>query len=77
MPMWILILSELFLTGFNSSAFQVTVCAREGLNRLNISTYDARSFCLGVRIIRRLSLEQVCAASIFYVNTNAQTEYMI
>ncbi|XP_024361682.1 E3 SUMO-protein ligase SIZ1 isoform X2 [Physcomitrium patens] len=37
----------------------VTVCAREGLNRLNISTYDARSFCLGVRIIRRLSLEQI------------------
>ena len=41
--------------------FQITVCTREGLNRLNMSAYDARPFCLGVRIIRRLSLEQVCA----------------
>ncbi|KAG0583950.1 hypothetical protein KC19_3G174400 [Ceratodon purpureus] len=37
----------------------ITVCTREGLNRLNMSAYDARPFCLGVRIIRRLSLEQV------------------
>ncbi|XP_024357536.1 E3 SUMO-protein ligase SIZ2 isoform X3 [Physcomitrium patens] len=37
----------------------ITVCAREGMNRLNMSAYDARPFCLGVRIIRRLTLEQV------------------
>ncbi|KAG0599443.1 hypothetical protein M758_12G152300 [Ceratodon purpureus] len=37
----------------------IKACTREGLNRLNMSAYDARPFCLGVRLVRRLSLEQV------------------
>eukprot|EP00850_Spirogloea_muscicola_P015572 SM000120S25721 [mRNA] locus=s120:346263:352049:- [translate_table: standard] len=37
----------------------VTAVTREGTNRLSMSAYDARPFCIGVRIIRRLSFEQV------------------
>ncbi|XP_024364528.1 E3 SUMO-protein ligase SIZ1 isoform X2 [Physcomitrium patens] len=37
----------------------ITSYTREGLNRLNMSCDDARPFCLGVRIIRRRSLEEV------------------
>ncbi|XP_024382422.1 E3 SUMO-protein ligase SIZ1 isoform X3 [Physcomitrium patens] len=37
----------------------IAACTREGINRLIMSSYDARPFCLGVRIIRRRSLEEV------------------
>jgi hypothetical protein len=38
---------------------QITTYTREGLNRLSLSAYDSRNFCVGVRIIRRNSLRQV------------------
>ncbi|CAM6020685.1 unnamed protein product [Sphagnum balticum] len=37
----------------------ITAYTREGLNRLSFSAYDARAFCLGVRIVRRNSLQEV------------------
>ncbi|KAH8939688.1 hypothetical protein BDL97_15G048700 [Sphagnum fallax] len=37
----------------------ITTYTREGLNRLSLSAYDSRNFCVGVRIIRRNSLRQV------------------
>ncbi|EFJ20543.1 hypothetical protein SELMODRAFT_443873 [Selaginella moellendorffii] len=37
----------------------ITACTREGTNRISLSACDARPFCMGVRIIRRLSVEQV------------------
>eukprot|EP01018_Ginkgo_biloba_P009947 Gb_29862 [translate_table: standard] len=37
----------------------IVACIREGTNRISLSAYDARQFCLGVRIIRRLSVQQV------------------
>jgi hypothetical protein len=38
---------------------QITAYTTEGLNRLSFSAYDARAFCLGVRIVRRRSLQEV------------------
>ncbi|KAJ7522680.1 hypothetical protein O6H91_18G022500 [Diphasiastrum complanatum] len=37
----------------------ITSCIKEGTNRISLSAYDARSFCMGVRIIRRLTVQQV------------------
>ncbi|CAK9271489.1 unnamed protein product [Sphagnum jensenii] len=37
----------------------ITTSTREGLNQLLLSAYDARDFCIGVRIIHRNSLKQV------------------
>ncbi len=33
--------------------------ARDGLNRLSLSAYDDRPFCVGVRIIEKKALEEV------------------
>ncbi|KAJ7561990.1 hypothetical protein O6H91_03G051400 [Diphasiastrum complanatum] len=37
----------------------ISVCTREGTNRISLSAYDARPFCIGVRIIRRRTVQQV------------------
>ncbi|KAL2622576.1 hypothetical protein R1flu_002781 [Riccia fluitans] len=39
----------------------ITTFTREGINRISFSAYDARPFCLGIRIIRRNTLPQVLA----------------
>ncbi|KAL3691559.1 hypothetical protein R1sor_005210 [Riccia sorocarpa] len=39
----------------------ITTYTREGVNRISFSAYDARPFCLGIRIIRRNTLQQVLA----------------
>ncbi|PWZ41237.1 E3 SUMO-protein ligase SIZ1 [Zea mays] len=31
----------------------VTTCSREGINKISLSRVDARTFCFGVRIVRR------------------------
>eukprot|EP01018_Ginkgo_biloba_P022238 Gb_39019 [translate_table: standard] len=37
----------------------ITACILEATNRISLSAYDARPFCLGVRIIRRRTVQQV------------------
>ncbi|KAG9453375.1 hypothetical protein H6P81_006279 [Aristolochia fimbriata] len=37
----------------------ITACSREGINKIFLSAGDARVFCLGVRIVRRRTLQQV------------------
>ncbi|KAI3857850.1 hypothetical protein MKX03_009969 [Papaver bracteatum] len=37
----------------------ITTCTREGMNKIFLSGCDARVFCLGVRIARRRSVQQV------------------
>ncbi|KAI5061300.1 hypothetical protein GOP47_0023805 [Adiantum capillus-veneris] len=37
----------------------ITDLTREGLNRISFTAYDGRSFCLGVRIVQRLTVDQV------------------
>jgi len=37
----------------------ITACSREGTNRISLQAYDSRPFVLGVRIIRRRTVEQV------------------
>jgi hypothetical protein len=44
---------------FSWLGLQITAYTREGLNRLSFSAYDARAFCLGVRIVQRKSLQEV------------------
>jgi hypothetical protein len=50
----------------------ITTYTREGLNRLLLSAYDARHFCIGVRIIHRNSLKQVGAISPLFANSCLQ-----
>ncbi|KAF5182567.1 E3 sumo-protein ligase siz1 [Thalictrum thalictroides] len=38
---------------------QITTCTREGVNKILLSGCDARVFCLGVRIARRRTVQQV------------------
>ena len=38
---------------------QVTTCSREGINKISLSRVDARTFCFGVRIVRRRTVPQV------------------
>ncbi|BBN14066.1 hypothetical protein MPTK1_6g08590 [Marchantia polymorpha subsp. ruderalis] len=40
----------------------ITTYAKDGTNRIAFSAYDARPFCIGVRIIRRNTLAQVLAS---------------
>ncbi|KAG6554851.1 hypothetical protein Mapa_003434 [Marchantia paleacea] len=40
----------------------ITTYAKDGTNRIVFSAYDARPFCIGVRIIRRNTLVQVLAS---------------
>ncbi|XP_043700650.1 E3 SUMO-protein ligase SIZ1-like isoform X2 [Telopea speciosissima] len=37
----------------------ITTCTREGINKITLSGCDARIFCLGVRIVRRRTIQQV------------------
>ncbi|XP_020518728.1 E3 SUMO-protein ligase SIZ1 isoform X2 [Amborella trichopoda] len=37
----------------------ITSCSKEGTNRVTLSACDARPFCLGVRIVRRRTVNQV------------------
>ncbi|XP_077233010.1 E3 SUMO-protein ligase SIZ1-like isoform X2 [Tasmannia lanceolata] len=37
----------------------ITTCSREGINKISLSGCDARIFCLGVRIARRRTVQQV------------------
>ncbi|XP_042503873.1 E3 SUMO-protein ligase SIZ1-like isoform X2 [Macadamia integrifolia] len=37
----------------------ITTCTREGINKVSLSGCDARIFCLGVRIVRRRTMQQV------------------
>ncbi|KAJ4971171.1 hypothetical protein NE237_004270 [Protea cynaroides] len=37
----------------------ITTCTREGINKISLSGCDARIFCLGVRIVRRRTIQQV------------------
>ncbi|KAG0516723.1 hypothetical protein BDA96_09G028200 [Sorghum bicolor] len=37
----------------------VTTCSREGINKISLSRVDARTFCFGVRIVRRRTVPQV------------------
>ncbi|MCO5592520.1 hypothetical protein L7F22_046523 [Adiantum nelumboides] len=37
----------------------ITSHTREGINRILFTAFDGRSFCLGVRIVRRLTIDQV------------------
>lgn len=38
---------------------QITTCSREGVNKIALSGCDARIFCMGVRIVKRRTLQQV------------------
>ncbi|GLJ40407.1 hypothetical protein SUGI_0832080 [Cryptomeria japonica] len=37
----------------------ITACCQEGTNKISLSAYDARQFCLGVRIVRRQTVQKV------------------
>ncbi|OVA18127.1 zinc finger protein [Macleaya cordata] len=37
----------------------ITTCTRDGMNKISLSRCDARIFCLGVRIVRRRTVQQV------------------
>eukprot|EP00249_Psilotum_nudum_P024025 c29064_g1_i1 orf=658-3456(-) len=37
----------------------IIACTREGTNRISLSAYDSRPFCIGIRIIRHLTMQQV------------------
>ncbi|XP_042482031.1 E3 SUMO-protein ligase SIZ1-like isoform X3 [Macadamia integrifolia] len=37
----------------------ISTCTREGINKITLSGCDARIFCLGVRIVRRRTIQQV------------------
>jgi len=37
----------------------VTTCSREGINKISLSRVDTRTFCFGVRIVRRRTVAQV------------------
>ncbi|XP_068668398.1 E3 SUMO-protein ligase SIZ1-like [Aristolochia californica] len=37
----------------------ITACSREGINKIFLSAGDTRVFCLGVRIVRRRTVQQV------------------
>lgn len=38
---------------------QITPFTKDGINKIALSGCDARIFCLGVRIVKRRSVEQV------------------
>lgn len=40
----------------------ITDLTREGLNRVSFTAHDGRNFCLGVRIIQRLTMDQVMSS---------------
>ncbi|KAJ1261389.1 hypothetical protein BS78_09G026000 [Paspalum vaginatum] len=37
----------------------VTTCSREGINKISLSRVDTRTFCFGVRIVRKRTIPQV------------------
>ncbi|XP_062179858.1 E3 SUMO-protein ligase SIZ1-like isoform X2 [Phragmites australis] len=37
----------------------ITTCSREGINKISLSRVDTRTFCFGVRIVRRRTVAQV------------------
>ncbi|CAH2065357.1 unnamed protein product, partial [Thlaspi arvense] len=37
----------------------ITPCIRDGINKISLSGCDSRSFCLGVRLVKRKTLQQV------------------
>ncbi|CAI0548732.1 unnamed protein product [Linum tenue] len=37
----------------------ITPCTKDGINKISLSGCDARSFCLGVRIVKRRTLQQI------------------
>ncbi|CAM8898029.1 unnamed protein product [Rhodiola kirilowii] len=37
----------------------ITSCTKDGINRISLSGTDSRIFCLGVRIVKRRSLQQI------------------
>lgn len=49
------------LLGFNGrdDGPGIIDCSKEGVNKVSLSAYDPRQFCLGVRMIRRQTSEQV------------------
>ncbi|KAI3905721.1 hypothetical protein MKW92_035592 [Papaver armeniacum] len=38
---------------------QITTCTREGMNKISLTGCDARIFCLGIRIAKRRTVQQV------------------
>jgi hypothetical protein len=38
---------------------QVTAVSRDGINKICLSQVDSRTFCFGVRIVRRRTVAQV------------------
>eukprot|EP00268_Persea_americana_P066271 TRINITY_DN8983_c0_g1_i2.p1 TRINITY_DN8983_c0_g1~~TRINITY_DN8983_c0_g1_i2.p1 ORF type:complete len:879 (-),score=190.81 TRINITY_DN8983_c0_g1_i2:706-3342(-) len=51
--------SQLLGTHGRDDGPAITTCSREGMNKISLSACDARIFCLGVRIARRRTLQQV------------------
>ncbi|CAL1403387.1 unnamed protein product [Linum trigynum] len=37
----------------------ITPCTKDGINKISLSGFDARIFCLGVRIVKRRTLQQI------------------
>lgn len=37
----------------------ITTCTRDGLNKISLTGSDGRTFCLGVRIVRRRTMQQI------------------
>ncbi|KAK9124326.1 hypothetical protein Sjap_013928 [Stephania japonica] len=48
----------------------IKTCTREGINKISLSGCDARIFCLGVRIVKRRTVQQVL--NIILKNTDAE-----
>ena len=50
---------NVFINLYVSFVCQITTCTRDGINRISLAGCDARAFCVGVRIIKRRTVQQV------------------
>ncbi|CAH8357160.1 unnamed protein product [Eruca vesicaria subsp. sativa] len=51
--------SQLLGTNGRDDGPIITPCIRDGINKISLSGCDSRSFCLGVRLVKRRNLQQV------------------
>lgn len=51
-----------FVTTYFPFCCQITQCTNDGVNRIVLNGCDARIFCLGVRIVKRRTVQQVVSS---------------
>lgn len=50
---------QIFLSIRTLPFYQITPCTRDGINKVTLTGCDARVFCLGVRLVKRRTVQQV------------------